>query len=150
MFKTILLITTLLTIITTNATGQESGFGAGIMLGDPTGISLKNWTSMSNAWDVGIAWGIGKHDSFHIHGDYLWHSFDLIKVDKGILPLYYGVGIRLLFADDSHFGIRGVVGLDYLFDGIPLDIFLELAPIFDMVPGTEFSFNGALGVRYFF
>ena len=150
MFKTILLITTLLTIITTNATGQESGFGAGIMLGDPTGISLKNWTSMSNAWDAGIAWGIGKHDSFHIHGDYLWHSFDLIKVDNGILPLYYGVGIRLLFADDSHFGIRGVVGLDYLFDGIPLDIFLELAPIFDMVPGTEFSFNGALGVRYFF
>ena len=150
MFKRILLITIILTVITTNATGQSSGFGAGIMLGEPTGISLKNWMSTSNAWDVGIAWSSGKHGSFHLHSDYLWHSFNLIKVDKGVLPLYYGVGIRLLFADDSHFGIRGIVGLDYLFDGIPLDVFLELVPIFDMVPGTGFDFNGALGVRYFF
>ena len=150
MFKRILLITTIFIVFTANASGQSSGFGAGIMLGEPTGISLKNWISKTNAWDAGIAWGFGKHGAFHLHGDYLWHKYDLIDVDKGILPLYYGVGVRVLFADDSHLGIRGVIGLDYLFDGLPLDVFLELVPIFDIVPGTGFSFNGALGIRYFF
>jgi hypothetical protein len=150
MFKRILLITTLFTVITTNVSGQNSGFGAGIMLGEPTGISLKNWISGTNAWDAGIAWGFGKNGAFHLHGDYLWHEYGLIEVDKGALPLYYGVGARVLFASDTHLGIRGVIGLDYQFEGVPLDVFLELAPIFDLVPGTKFSFNGALGVRYFF
>ena len=150
MVKRILLISTIFIVFTATASGQSSGFGAGIMLGEPTGISLKNWISKTNAWDAGIAWGFGKHGAFHLHGDYLWHKYGLIDVDKGTLPLYYGVGVRFLFADDTHVGIRGVVGLDYLFDGLPLDVFLELVPIFDIVPGTGFSFNGALGVRYFF
>jgi hypothetical protein len=149
MLRKVILIATIFFVITANASGQSSGFGAGIMIGEPTGISLKNWISKTNAWDAGIAWGLGKHGAFHLHGDYLWHKYDLIKVDKGILPLYYGVGSRVLFAKDAHLGIRGVVGLDYLFDGLPLDVFLELVPIFDIVPGTGFSFNGALGIRYF-
>jgi hypothetical protein len=150
MFKKILFITTIIIVITTNTFGQSSGFGAGIMLGEPTGISLKNWLSKINAWDAGIAWNFGKHDKFHVHGDYVWNKYDLIKVDKGILPVYYGVGARFLVEDDTHLGIRGVVGLDYIFDGLPLDVFLELAPIFDIVPGTGLSFNGAIGLRYFF
>ena len=150
MLNKFILISTMFFVITTNVSGQSSGFGAGIMIGEPTGISLKNWISKTNAWDAGVAWGFGKNGAFHLHGDYLWHKYDLIDVDKGLLPLYYGVGVRVLFADDSHLGIRGVVGLDYLFDGIPLDVFLELVPIFDIVPGTGFSFNGGLGIRYFF
>ena len=150
MIRKILLVTAIFFVFTANVQSQSSGFGAGIMLGEPTGISLKNWISKTNAWDVGIAWGLGKHNAFHLHGDYLWHKYNLIKVNKGILPLYYGVGVRVLFADDSHLGVRGVVGLDYLFDSIPLDVFLELVPIFDVVPGTGLSFNGALGIRYFF
>jgi hypothetical protein len=149
MLKKFIFITAIFFVINTNVSGESRGFGAGIMLGEPTGISLKNWISKTNAWDAGIAWGFGKHGAFHLHGDYLWHKYDLINVDKGTLPLYYGVGARLLFADDTHLGIRGVVGLDYLFEGLPLDVFLEIAPIFDIVPGTEFSFNGAIGVRYF-
>ena len=73
----------------------------------------------------------------------------MIDVDKGILPLYYGVGARFLFANDSHLGIRGVIGLNYLFDNVPLDIFLEIVPIFDFIPETELSFNGGIGIRYF-
>jgi len=120
------------------------------MIGEPTGISLKNWISQTNAWDAGIAWGFGNEGAFHLHGDYLWHKFNLIHVDKGRLPLYYGVGARLLFAHDFRLGIRGVIGLDYLFSDVPIDIFLEIVPIFDLAPRTEFSFNGAFGFRYFF
>jgi hypothetical protein len=149
MLKKFILITTIFIAFTANVQGQSSGFGAGIMLGEPTGISLKNWISKTNAWDAGVAWSFGKDDAFHLHGDYLWHKYDLIKVENGILPLYYGIGVRVLFAKDTYLGIRGVIGLDYLFDGVPLDVFLELVPIFDIVPGTGFSFNGAIGIRYF-
>jgi hypothetical protein len=128
----------------------SNGFGAGIMLGDPTGISLKSWISKTKAWDGGIAWGLGRDDALYLHGDLLYHKFNFIPVQEGKLPLYYGAGIRLLFAHESHLGVRGVVGLDYMFAGIPLDLFLELAPVLDLVPATELNMNGALGIRYFF
>jgi hypothetical protein len=92
MFKRIIFITIIFILNTNNTSGQSKGFGAGIMLGEPTGISLKNWISKTNAWDAGVAWGFGENGAFHLHGDYLWHKYDLIKVDKGILPMYYGVG----------------------------------------------------------
>ncbi len=120
------------------------------MLGEPTGISLKSWLSKTNAWDGGIAWGFGEGGALYIHSDYLWHKFNFIPVDQGDLPLYYGIGGRVLFADKSHLGVRGVIGLDYMFARAPVDIFLELAPVLDLVPGTDFSVNGAIGVRYFF
>jgi len=150
MFKQILLFTALFIFFVSNASGQSSGFGAGIMLGEPTGISLKKWESKTNAWAAGIAWGFGKKGAVHLHGDYLWHKYDLIKVEQGILPLYYGVGARLLSNKDNHLGVRGVIGFNYLFDSLPVDAFLELVPVFDLVPSTGFGFNAALGVRYFF
>jgi hypothetical protein len=145
-----LLLVVVTLIVAPHANGQEYGFGAGIILGEPTGISLKYWTKPTNAWDAGVAWGFGREGAFHLHADYLWHKYNLIRVDKGRLPLYYGGGARILFADRSHFGIRGVVGLDYQFSGVPLDAFLEIAPVFDLVPATELNFNGGIGIRYFF
>jgi hypothetical protein len=150
MYKKLLIVSALFSVFAANGSGQSAGFGAGIMVGEPTGISLKSWLSRTNAWDAGIAWGFEKQGALHLHADYLWHNFDLIKIDKGRLPLYYGIGARFLFADDTHFGIRGVIGLNYLFADIPLDLFLELVPIFDLVPGTGIGFNGAFGIRYFF
>jgi len=43
-----------------------------------------------------------------------------------------------------------VAGINYLFEGVPLDIFLELVPILDLAPEMGFDFNGAIGIRYFF
>jgi hypothetical protein len=133
-----------------NISGPAGSFGLGIMLGEPTGISLKYWSSKTNAWDGGIAWGFGAGGALYLHSDYLWHNFNFIPVDEGKLPLYYGLGGRVLFADKSHLGVRGVVGLDYMFARAPVDIFLEIAPIFDLIPGTDFTVNGAIGIRYFF
>jgi len=150
MKKVILLCCIPCILFAANISGPAGGFGLGIMLGEPTGISLKSWLSKTNAWDGGIAWGFGEGGALYIHGDYLWHKFNFIPVDEGNLPLYYGIGGRVLFADKSHLGVRGVVGLDYMFARAPVDIFLEIAPIFDLIPGTDFTVNGAIGVRYFF
>ena len=149
MFRKSFLLFLMLFILTGYSHSQSSGFGIGIMIGEPTGINLKNWMSESAAIDAGIAWGFGRKGAFHVHADYLIHEYNLININHGRLPIYYGVGGRILLSSDSEVGIRGVVGLDYMFENAPVDIFLEIVPIFDLVPATELSFNAGIGVRYF-
>lgn len=147
------LLSVILLILALSSAGslyaQGEGFGAGVILGEPTGISLKNWFGRKTAFDVGLAWSFQENGDFHLHADYLWHDFGVFKVRTGRLPLYYGIGGRIKFSDKTRMGVRGVIGLDYLFKNAPFDIFLEVAPILDIVPKTELFFNGALGFRFF-
>lgn len=124
--------------------------GLGAMLGEPSGISGKYWTGTRTAIDGGIAWSSNASNDFHLHMDYLIHDFRSLSVDKGSLPLYYGIGGRIKFEKDTRIGIRAPVGIAYMFANSPLDVFIEVAPILDLAPSTELEFNGALGVRYFF
>lgn len=129
---------------------KEGDFGLGVIVGEPTGLSGKLWTEDSTAVDGVAAWSFGKRSALHLHADYLFHNFGLFKVEKGKLPIYFGIGGRIKFEDNSKVGVRIPVGIEYIFTGAPLDIFLELVPLLDLVPSTEFRFNGGIGVRYFF
>jgi hypothetical protein len=152
----ILRFTPILAALVISMSGQgmaEGGdFGLGIILGEPTGVSGKLWISGRSAIDGAAAWSLDNNEAFHLHGDYLLHNFSLIKVEKGRLPLYYGIGGRIRFADvgDDFVGIRIPVGLEYLFYNAPLDLFIEVVPILDLAPDTDFDLNAALGMRYFF
>lgn len=130
---------------------QESGFGAGFIAGEPTGLSLKAWLDGEKAIDFGVAWSFVGDGHVHLHGDLLFHRFEAIKVNKGKLPVYFGPGLRLLFDDEEQdIGFRIVGGVDYLFADAPLDAFLELAPGLDLIEDTDLFFNGGLGLRYWF
>ncbi len=133
-----------------NVLAQADGFGVGIILGEPTGISAKLWLTEKTAIDGGVAWSMWNESALNIHADFLVHSFNLINVSQGQLPLYFGIGARVKLANDPLVGVRVPVGLAYLFGSAPLDIFLEVVPILDLIPGTYFHFNSAIGVRYFF
>jgi hypothetical protein len=132
----------------------------GVILGEPTGLSAKYWTSTNTAIDFGAAWSFGNDGNFHLHCDYLYHNFDIFKVDEGSLPLYFGIGGRVRFEDDdphdgddnhgTRVGLRLVLGLEYLVEAYPMSVFFEIAPIVDLVPATEGSMNGGLGIRYVF
>lgn len=163
-----LIMSCLLLTLLVPANAQQSGFGLGIMLGEPTGLSGKLWTGGENAIGMGLAWGgLGSPGGYlHMHADYLWHKMDLIPVSKGKLPLYFGIGARLRIWDDNGYydngkwedddggraelGVRLPVGLAYLFDGAPVDIFLEVVPVLDLIPDTDVSLNAAIGARYWF
>lgn len=134
------------------AGAQDKGFGLGVILGEPTGISFKGWISGSSAIDGGLAWSFVRGSSFHVHVDYLLHNFDVIKATDTRVPLYYGVGGRIKTADkeDAKVGIRGVIGIAYFVPRAPVDIFLEVAPVLDLTPSTEVVVNAGLGARYFF
>lgn len=126
-------------------------FGLGGVFGEPTGVSGKLWVTDRMAVDMAAAWSFSGHDeALHLHADYLLHNFDLISVDQGRLPVYFGIGGRVKFADDSEIGVRIPVGLAYIFDNTPLDIFLEVVPILDLAPDTELDWNAGIGARFFF
>ena len=138
-------------IIPTRALSQREGFGAGIIIGEPTGISLKGWTSADNAIDAGLAWSFERQGSVHIHADYLWHSFHVFQT-RELIPLYYGIGGRIETGrrEDARVGVRMVIGVAYLSRTAPFDVFLEVAPILDLAPATDLDVNAGLGARFWF
>ncbi|MCF8067545.1 MAG: hypothetical protein K9L30_03055 [Desulfobacterales bacterium] len=137
-------------LITGNAFAREKKLGLGIIIGEPTGFSGKYWLSDTTAIDGAVAWSFDGEDKVQIHADYLWHKPDLIKVGNHQLPLYYGVGGRLKFADDTKAGLRIPVGLTYMIPDTQLDVFGEVAPIMDVAPDTDLHVNVAAGVRFYF
>jgi hypothetical protein len=156
--------------------GYQRQYGVGVMVGDPTGLSGKAWLSRTNAIDVGVgayAWGppgdcvrggpapaVCAHgwdqSTISVHADYLWES-KIVEGRVAQLDWHIGGGARALFvsgpcvADCWDLGARAPVGLDLTFQQPTfLEVFLELAPAFYVVPVAFFSFEGALGVRGYF
>jgi hypothetical protein len=131
-------------------TGNGGNFGIGVMFGEPTGISIKNWTGGSTAINIGAAWSLsGRNEAIHLHADFLFHSW-FSDINTGKLAFYYGFGGRVIFAGDPTAGVRIPLGLNYVFENIPFDLFVEAVPIFDVAPDTKFAGNGAFGIRYYF
>ena len=147
---TFLLLAALL-LCSAPSSAQKEGFGLGIIVGEPTGFSLKKWLSPKTALDAAIAWSFARESSLHIHADYLIHAFDEFDTKESV-PLSYGIGGRLKSSKggDARLGLRGVIGIGYFFREAPIDLFFELAPILDVAPTTELSINGGFGARYFF
>jgi len=130
---------------------QGRGFGLGIILGEPTGISFKKWSTSTTAIGGALAWSFDKKKVFHLHIDYLVHKFHILQVQRGKLAPYYGIGGRIKIAlQETRVGVRIPLGINYTFERLPLDIFLEFAPLLDLVPSTNFELDGAIGIRYFF
>jgi len=129
---------------------QSKKIGAGIIVGEPTGLSFKYWLTDKTALDAGFAWSFVDENAFQIQADYLIHNFNLIEVSKGKLPFYFGIGGRLKFSTDVILGVRVPLGLAYIFADEPIDVFLEIVPILDLLPKTDFTIGAAIGGRYFF
>jgi hypothetical protein len=89
-------------------------------------------------------------NAFHLHLDYAFHNFRLIKAERHAIPFYYGIGLRFKDEYKDRLGVRFPLGIIYMFDDAPVDIFLEIVPIFDFVPKTEISFYAGIGARYYF
>lgn len=153
MRKTFSILVLMLIFLSVSSKGlayDKNDFGLGIILGSPTGLSAKLWLSKSSAFDAAAAWSFSRKGRLQIHGDYLWHNFNLIKVEKGNMPLYYGLGFRVNFGDEIEAGVRFPIGLEYLFPGAPFDIFVEVGPVLRVIKKTDFEIDGAIGARFFF
>jgi len=150
--KTILLLVLIVVAlgVPSRASAQHTGFGMGFLVGEPAGINAKLWRSTSTALVGGMAWSFVHDTATDLYADYFWHNYGVFDIDRGMLPLYVGGGARLALEGESRFGLRAVVGMNYLFDTKPFDAFFEVAPVLDVAPSVDWNLNVALGMRYFF
>lgn len=161
-----------------SGTRAEHTFGLGLMLGSPSGLGAKYYLGGTTAVQggLGVVRGLG-NEGLHMHAEFVWHPVVLHRSPSFTLPFYFGVGARLLqhdsyykrcydgryYAcndDDTHLGVRAPVGLLMDFNKIPLDVFLELALVVDVIhlqnDGADHHDNGfgginaAIGARYYF
>lgn len=133
-----------------SAVPADNNFGLGIILGDPTGLNCKIWQSSRIAYDAALAWSLGKEGNVHIHVDYLIHSYEFIRARKGKFPFYAGIGGRIESRDETALGLRIPLGMNYIFENVPIDLFLEFVPTLNIIPSTEFDLEGGIGARYYF
>ena len=148
----VLVLVAVVTVASSPATAGPGKFGLGIIVGEPTGLNAKLFLDSGNALDMGVAWSLSGDNDLHLQLDYLYHRYSLIKVDKGKLPLFFGLGGRVELREnrDDKVGLRIPVGLAYEFADAPFDVFVELVPVLELTPDTDFDFEGALGVRFWF
>jgi hypothetical protein len=135
-------------------TGRSGGnTGLGVIFGEPTGVSFKYWTSRTIAFDAAAAWSFVNGGSFQIHADLLFHSFDVFRVERGRMALYYGFGGRVKTKTDTEgarVSFRLPIGISYELERAPVEIFVEVAPMLDLTPKTQGNIGGGIGFRYYF
>ena len=131
--------------------------------GDGGGVTIKHFVRENRALEgIGYFWGHG----VRFTGLYEFH-FDF--PDAPGLKWYVGPGAHVGFYDNGHYdnnpnnpnypngtaatyvGLDGVLGLDYKFDGAPINLSLDWQPSFEFGDNRGFVGSwGGLGIRYTF
>jgi hypothetical protein len=136
-----------------SASTQTYGkFGAGFIVGEPTGISWKYRFSHENALEGAV--GFLPDNGYRVNMDYLWHTHPFSNERFG---LDYGAGIAMgpgrtveSQGQDIGFGVRGVAGLNFLIPNAPIDLFMEAAPIMVLSPTSKLGVDAGFGMRMYF
>ena len=156
-FMFLFILAGVLTCLPKHANAQ---FGIGVILGQPTGLSIK---VKMGGFSVDGALAYSFHDKdrghLHLHISALW-DIPVIPVDG--LMLYAGVGGRLRiwdkdkyedldkYEDGFRLAVRIPLGIEYMFKPVPIGIFLEFSFNISVFPYTGFDFGAAIGARWYF
>lgn len=143
-------------ILFAGLTSAVTPTGIGVIFGEPTGISAR----LNIPVVLGMAWSLDDH--FRVHGDYLIVDD---PIGKGV-NWYLGGGLKVHFFGDGEpgsseaendndrtgvgMGIRIPLGMTYFFSNDRLELFGEIVPGMDLIPGTDIDLEGGIGIRYHF
>jgi hypothetical protein len=158
---------------------SNKGFGAGLELGAPFAITGKYW--LGEGSDRALDFGVGYLDYYYdwrglyLYVDYLFHPVSLASTESFELPFYIGVGAQFWSWTDYNYvggqctpqfpcggdgiGVRVPIGLAFDFNNVPMDIFLQIVPNFDVFFSTPPGYSrgvfepfllASVGVRYYF
>ena len=122
------------------AEGPDYKTAIGAKLWTGGGISVKTFIKDNNALEF-----IGYFDRYgtRITGLYEIHGN---LSSEGALKWYVGPGAHVgLYKGITAVGIDGVVGIDYKFTNMPLNLALDWQPSFELGSGTRNGFNGNWG-----
>lgn len=145
-----------------NAIGIRAGFSNGVtfkhMLGDSKGFELLldtrwkgfNFTALyevhKQAFDVeGLNWyyGFGAHvGSYRAYKNHPYFVDNNSSLDNNGNEIYRNYIV---------IGIDGIIGIEYNFEEVPINVSLDYKPAFNLTGYTGFwGDNGALSIRYYF
>lgn len=127
------------------------GLGLGATLGEPTGVTAKQWVDQDEAWTFGLGVNPFDESTVQVSADYVLHFLQFGRpFDVPELALYTGLGGRLNYPEEGHLeaGVRLPVGLSYLRDKT-VELFAEVVPVFDFAPYFELDLNAVVGVRFY-
>ncbi len=153
MKKTILALSLTLVLSTTYAQYKNA---IGGRFGVANGISFKTFGKQNRAFDFIL--------NFQSRNDYSYFRFTgLYEIHQAInnadgLRWYYGFGgdigssnYKPTDTNEVLLGLDGVIGLDYKFNGAPINLALDWKPTLEVSPNTGFVGDGlGLSIRFTF
>lgn len=155
--KTKIVLLSLLFCLATTGFAQNYNTGIGIRGGLYNGLTIKHFTSHNTAFEglITSRWG----------GVELTGLYEIQNNFPGMsrLSSYIGFGGHVGFWNGDHadwgthgtqyttIGIDGIIGLEYSFLALPVNISLDWKPELNLIGYTGFWYDGvALSVRYIF
>ncbi len=155
--KKLILSFTFLFFLSGVTLAQNYTTGIGLRGGFSNGLTVKHFVSANNALEgiLSTRWG-----GFNVTGLYEIHNYPFAV--QG-LSWYYGFGAHIGFwdgndvgwADDDGaytvIGADGVIGLEYNFVEVPINLSLDWKPSLNLIGHSGFwGDGGALSIRYIF
>lgn len=155
--KKILFVLLITFISVTQSEAQDYQTGIGLRSGWGTGLTIKHFIGDNKALE-GIfdsRWhGVSLTGLYEIHNQ----AFDVNR-----LNWYYGFGGHIGFWDGKYYrdfnnntnytviGIDGILGLEYNFEAIPINIGIDWKPALNLTGSSGFyGDGGAISIRYIF
>lgn len=155
--KKIILTLTLVIFISAFGSAQDYNTGVGLRLGFSNGLTVKHFLSQRSAVEGLLA---TRWHGFEITGLLEVHN-QAFDVDR--LKWYFGGGAHIGFwnGDNTYWGdtgtnytiigVDGILGIEYSFSEVPINLSLDWKPAFNLTGYTGFwGDGGALSIRYIF
>lgn len=125
--------------------------GVGLILGEPTGVSGIYKLDPRNAFDVALGYSTIDSSHLQLHGDYLFIFPGMFNFQSYYFDPYFGGGVQYRGFDKTFFGVRVPLGVSTYFTTEKVwEGFAEIAPGFNFVSDTHFTFDIDIGARYYF
>lgn len=155
--KKIILTLTLVVFISVVASAQDYKTGVGLRLGTASGVTVKHFVSQKSAFEGLLT---TRWQGLEITGLYElnYNAFDVERLNwyfgfGGHLGFYNGKNTPWGEEDESYtiLGIDGIIGIEYSFTDVPINLGLDWKPAFNLTGYVDFWGDAlALSVRYTF
>ncbi len=145
--KKALLVALLITIIGVGANAQDYKSAIGLRGGWYNGVTYKHNMSQSRAFEALLATD--------------WYGFNLTALYEIENPAFDVSGMRWYYGIGGHvgnyyknsqlsFGVDAIIGLEYTFKELPINVSVDYKPAWNLTGGTGFwGADAAFSIRYY-
>ena len=134
---------------------RDGELGLGVMIGNTTSINGKFWTQSNGGLDLAVGGTVNKEGMAQL--SYVGNIIAPLSAEPRFLSettLYFGGGAGVGFNREidhikrkNDYYIRAPLGVAWMPNRTPVDIFAEVAPTYIFEPTGVFSFVGNVGGR---